>query len=290
MDKMNFSVLNLTDISEASQIAFAHALRLAIDFGSEITLLHMGFKEGSTQERERFPRVRKTLEQWGYLKKGSSQESVFEQLGIAVKKADAHRMNTLAAIMNYLEDHLADFIVLAAKRKKCLPTSIDYRVSTQLIRYSQVDSLIIPEGSDGFVSIEDGTVSLRHILVPIDNNPEPETAINDAAALAHVMGNQLVDITLLHVSDRGKMPAVKLPQQMQCTFKKVLRTGKIADKIIASANELEVDLIAMATHGGEGYIDISQKSVIEQVLQQAPCPVLASVSSVTSSYENDTNN
>jgi nucleotide-binding universal stress UspA family protein len=289
MDKMNFSVLNLTDISEASQIAFAHALRLAIDFGSEITLLHMGFKEGSTQERERFPRVRKTLEQWGYLKKGSSQESVFEQLGIAVKKADAHRMNTLAAIMYYLEDHLADFIVLAAK-KKCLPTSIDYRVSTQLIRYSQMDSLIIPEGSDGFVSLEDGTVSLRHILVPIDNNPEPETAINDAAALAHVMGNQLVDITLLHVSDRGKIPAVKLPQQMQCSFKKVWRTGKIADEIIASANELEVDLIAMATHGGNGYRDISHKSVIEQVLQQAPCPVLASVSSVTSSYENDTNN
>ena len=49
----------------------------------------------------------------------------------------------------------------------------------------------------------------------------------------------------------------------------------MVDEIIAVANEISADLIVMATHGSNGFLDVLRGSVTKQVLQSAPCPVLA---------------
>ena len=280
---MKFSVLTPWLNSQLSEITFAHALSIALSFRSQINILRLPFDDGHVQSRGNFPSVRKRLEQWGYLKEGSSRKSVFEQLGVGVQKVDAPRMNPLAAMMYHLEDNPPDLIVLGPICKDSLPTTNDNGVEIQLIRNSQVDSLIIPEKSNGFVSLADGTVSLRHILVPIDNHPNPETAIRDAAALAYIMGNHLLDMTLLFVGDRPELSEIKLPDQMQCNINKLVRKGHTANDIKALALDLNVDLIAMALGNNSANFDINQENMAWQVLQQAPCPILTSFtdSSVT---------
>jgi nucleotide-binding universal stress UspA family protein len=55
-----------------------------------------------------------------------------------------------------------------------------------------------------------------------------------------------------------------------------LLKGHTEDEIIASANDLDVDLIAMALCKNGGNFDINQESITLHILQLTPCPVLAS--------------
>jgi universal stress protein A len=50
--------------------------------------------------------------------------------------------------------------------------------------------------------------------------------------------------------------------------------GNPADAIVRMAEELDVDLIVMATHGRTGVPHIVLGSVAEKVVRHAPCPVL----------------
>ena len=54
------TVLHPSDFSEASLVAFAHALKVALISGSKLVLIHVT-DEDETQPTE-FPRVRETLE------------------------------------------------------------------------------------------------------------------------------------------------------------------------------------------------------------------------------------
>src|SRR3954462_7923755 len=81
------SVLHPTDFSEASLIAFHHALKAALIAKSCLTLLHVS--TGESGELMDFPGVRQTLERWGLLPKGSPASAVAE-LGIDVRKVVAN--------------------------------------------------------------------------------------------------------------------------------------------------------------------------------------------------------
>jgi nucleotide-binding universal stress UspA family protein len=50
--------------------------------------------------------------------------------------------------------------------------------------------------------------------------------------------------------------------------------GDAAEQILACADELEADLIAMTTHGRGGLGRLMLGSVADAVVQRAPCPVL----------------
>jgi nucleotide-binding universal stress UspA family protein len=54
-----------------------------------------------------------------------------------------------------------------------------------------------------------------------------------------------------------------------------LGTGDPATEILRLAGETKCDLIVMGTHGRTGLTRLVLGSVAEEVLRQAPCPVLA---------------
>jgi len=54
----------------------------------------------------------------------------------------------------------------------------------------------------------------------------------------------------------------------------VLKSGHAAEEIVAAAEELEADLLVMATHGRTGVPHLVLGSVAEKVLREAPCLVL----------------
>ena len=108
------SVLHPTDFSEASRVAFQHALKTALLAQSKLTLLHVS--SGGTSEWSDFPGVRETLERWGMLPKGSLRSAVGE-LGINASKVMAEESEPVDAVMRYLEKHPADLIVLATSQR-----------------------------------------------------------------------------------------------------------------------------------------------------------------------------
>ena len=275
MKNFEYSVLHPTDFSEASELAFAHALKLALLLGTKFTIFHTRDRKDKANNWHLFPAVRATLERWGILREGMSRLAVFDELGIEIKKVDMPGLSPMAEIFNYAESHPADLIVLATHGNECLDWCIQGDDIEQLVRQLAKDTLFIPEGVRTFVSLQDGNVSLKNILIPVDREPNPESAIKDGAALAKAFGDDLLNLTLIHVGDSEKMPAFNLPEDTQFRWNHIHRNGQVVDEIIAVANELSADLIVLPTRGRHGFLDVLRGSISKQVLQSAPCPVLA---------------
>ena len=56
------SIFHPSDFSEASEVAFVHALKIALVAGAKLTMLHVEASPGA--EWQDFPGVRDTLERW----------------------------------------------------------------------------------------------------------------------------------------------------------------------------------------------------------------------------------
>jgi len=275
MENFEYSVLHPTDFSEASELAFAHALRLALLLGTKFTIFHSRDRKDTANNWHLFPAVRATLERWGFLKKGMSRSAVFDELGLEIQKVGVSGLSPMAEIYNYTDSHPVDLIVLATHAHECLDWCIQGDDIEKLVRQLAKDTLFVPEGVQGFVSPKDGNVSLKNILIPVDREPHPESAIKDGAALAKAIGDDLINLSLIHVGNSEKMPVFNLPEDPRFRWNQVYRKGQVADKIIAVANEIYADLIVLPIHGRQGFLDVLRGSITKQVLKSSPCPVLA---------------
>lgn len=268
------SVFHPSDFSDASERAFAHALTIALRGNTRLVILNVG--KGDKRLRwTSFPSVRGTLARWGLLESGSPREAVSHDLAVRVKKVSLRKRRPLSAILEYLDEHPTDLIVLATEGREGLPRWIRPSVAERLARASKTLTLFVSDSSRGFVSLDDGGVSLQQILVPIDYHPNPATAVRVAARAANLAAERPVEVAFLHVGEADQGPEVGLPESEACAWTHLRKSGDIVDAIIGTANEQSADLIIMATAGHEGVLDALRGSVTEQVLRRSPCPVLA---------------
>jgi nucleotide-binding universal stress UspA family protein len=269
------SVFHPSDFTEASANAFAHALAIALLRKTRFTILHAGSDYLAEDEWTKFPAVRATLERWGLQKPGRPRSEMFQDLSIRVKKVNVRSRSPLAATLDYLDKHATDLIVLATEGRVGLPRWIRPSVAERLAERSGTMTLFVPNATRGFVSLEDGEISLRRIVVPVDHDPSPEAAILYAARAAALMSDSRVAITLLHIGGAAEMPKLELPAGASCVFETSTRPGGIVEGILEAARESAADLIVMPTRGREGILDALRGSVTEQVLRRAECPLLA---------------
>ncbi len=270
------SVLHATDLSTASEKAFAHALAIALTCQAQLKILHVGSKKQLTKMSwTSFPAVRNTLQRWGLLEEGSPQSAVFDKLAVQVEKVVMTGRNATAAMLHHLEEHPTDLLVLGTEGREGLPRWFQPSVAERLARRSKTMTLFVPKKARGFVARKDGSISMRRILLPIDHDPSPQPAIQFATQAAGILGNGTVEITLLHVGDSPNMPDVGLPQDPGCSWNKKHLQGDVVKAIIGVASGISADLIAMVTAGHEGVVDALRGNVTERVSRQARCPVLA---------------
>ena len=139
------------------------------------------------------------------------------------------------------------------------------------------------------------------ILVPVDGSATSLTGLQEAIALARVMGST---IRLLHVVDEISFltsfeSSMALTAEVFDTLKKagqdVLQdaqnrvraagvpveaelyesySGRVSDLILTKAKEWGAQLIVLGTHGRRGVGRMLLGSDAEQVLRQSPVPVL----------------
>jgi len=271
-------IFHPSDFSQASEVAFAHALKLALIARAKLRLMHVALGKDDRHWSD-FPGVRATLVRWGLLPEGSAREAV-EKIGLNVDKILARMAEPVSSMLHYLDEHPTDLIVLATHQYTGVARWVHQAVAEPMARRARTMTLFVPQGVTGFVALDTGAVTLRRILIPIDTRPRPQAAVEAAAGLARVLGCHEVAFTLVHVGATGEMPAVHEPRQagwahVGWTWDRTVRRGDVVEQILAVGTACAADLIVLATQGHHGVLDALRGSTSERILRGARCPVLA---------------
>jgi nucleotide-binding universal stress UspA family protein len=262
------SIFHPSDFSKASELAFAHALAIALMRETKLVIMHAG--HGDIDDWARFPPVRKTLERWGVLAPGSPRSAVFDKLSMRVAKVAA-RGDPVRASTSYINRQKPDLVVLATRGRHGLPLWLKPSIAQAIARHSNAMTLFVPNGCRGIVSL-DGFTGLRRILIPVDHEPHAQEAVIRAVRAAEAFGEEPVEIVLLHVNGSA-LPRFNRPQSAVCVWQELRRAGDVVSIILDVAQS--ADLIVMATAGRQGFVEAMRGSVTERVVRGAPCPVLA---------------
>jgi nucleotide-binding universal stress UspA family protein len=208
----------------------------------------------------------------GLIPKGSPKSAV-GQLGIKVTKVLRLSKDPVKACLGFLEENPADLIALAVRQHEGRMRWLGKSVGKPIARRAGQMTLFTPHGVEGFVSRQDGSISLRNILIPVTIKPRPQPSVESAARLIRNLQLPTGMVTLLHVGPAAEMPSLKLPKDTDWTWNRVAKIGEPADVILQTATELRTDLIIMTTDDPDGFLDALRGTTSERVLRKARTPV-----------------
>jgi hypothetical protein len=140
----------------------------------------------------------------------SPKEAIFS-VGLDVQKIATPHSDPVRDIIHYLGKHPHDLIVLATNQHDGFDRWTHKQVAEPIARRSGETTLFIPHGSEGFISLESGAVSLRNIIIPVDHSPDPQLAIDSAVSIAQALECHGIIFTLLHVGEEDRFPEVISP-------------------------------------------------------------------------------
>lgn len=132
------------------------------------------------------------------------------------------------------------------------------------------------------------TVGIQRILVPTDFSPTSQRALDYATRLAESTGAAMILMHALELPDTWSVsenPTESDPELMEklraiqptsdkVVVERVVHGGPPGPVICWVAQERQCDLIVMGTHGRKGLSHLLLGSVAEEVIRNAPCPVL----------------
>jgi nucleotide-binding universal stress UspA family protein len=270
-------IVHPSDFSPASRVAFAHALKIALQSRAELEIVHVErHKIGSETDVHwtDFPGVRATLARWDILPAGAKAEEV-AKTGLRVKKILQAESDPLESLVRYCEKHPPDLLVLATRQRDGLTRWLHRPIAEPLARRSRAMTLFVPQSASGFISLANGAVKLRRILIPVDHQPSAQAALEEAYFLASGFDRRGVVFKLLHVGTGKGMPTLYLPHRPDWRWEECLVPGDPYERILKETFDWAPDLIVMATQGHLDFLDALRGSTTERVLRSVDCPVLA---------------
>lgn len=267
------TVIHPTVFSAGSNVAFAHALKIALGAKGKLEILHVD-REHSQAKWDSYPAVRTTLADWKILSAKASKSDV-AKLRVDICKSACKGVKTAVGVLDHIHRRAADLVVMATQNRGGFDRWLHRSVAETVSNRTDASSLFVPYGSDGFVDVETGHVSLRRILIPVDASPDPQAAVKAVTELVSAICSDIVEITLLHIGDPATMPAATLPNSNNCRWILDTRRANVVDGICNYADEMDADLIAMTTNGHDGFLDALRGSTTERVLHQSDRPILA---------------
>jgi nucleotide-binding universal stress UspA family protein len=268
------SIFHPTDLSEASFVAFVHALKIALLAQSELTILHASNTAGDQVSWKDFPGVRQPLERWGVLPEVSPGRAVAE-LGMQVEKITGRGGKPLKAVTNYLQENPTQLVVLSSEGREGIPRFLKPSFAEPIARKTRAMTLFVPSHTGGFVDGDTGRVTLDRILIPFNHKPRFRPAVELARSFVRALDDDGGVFDLLHVGERGGAPAVDIPDEIGWTSEKHYESGDVVDAILRLAEKNRAELIVMTTTGRDGILDRLRGTMTEQVVRGANCPVLA---------------
>jgi nucleotide-binding universal stress UspA family protein len=214
------------------------------------------------------------LARWGVLPEGVQRQEV-AKTGLRVRKILKSSTDPVGTMLRHFHRFPPDMIVLATHQRGGLARWLSKAVAEPLARRSRAMTLFIPQRGRGFVSLDDGTVALKRILIPIDHHPHAQTALRKALLLARGLDCAVGEFRLVHVGGLGTAPRIVLREDAGWSCETVVRQGDVVDQILEEEAHWRPDLMVLATQGHMDFLDALRGSTTEQVLRGAHCPVLS---------------
>ena len=273
----NFVIFHPSDFSPASEVAFGHALKIAMQSKAKLDIMHVETRVSPEKPYWLdFPAVRATLTRWGILPEGARRTEV-SKAGLRIRKILASGADPVEAMLRHFHRFPPDLIVLATHQRGGIERWLHKAVAEPLARRSGAMTLFVPRKGRGFVSLKDGSVALKRILIPMDHDPHPQTALDKALLLTRGLDCVVGEVLLVHVGSRSRRaaPVVHLPHRSGWSFEIAVRHGHVVDEILKTERGWHPDLMVLATQGHLDFVDALRGSTTEQVLRGAQCPVLA---------------
>jgi nucleotide-binding universal stress UspA family protein len=164
----------------------------------------------------------------------------------------------------------------------------------QVIRHGPCPVLVLRRRRLGRLIRGQGLMKeIRRVLVPVDFSDASRQALRYAAAFARRMDARLI---LLHVIAPTSLPGrlgserakLELLQRAKAGLEDLAKevagpglvtstrvvAGRVFERIVRMAGEVEPDIIIIGTHGAGGVKRLLIGSTAENVVRHAPCPVL----------------
>ena len=266
-------IFHPTDFSVDSHTALLHAVKLTVATKAELSIMHVD-PEVARADFEDFPRISPILKRWKLLPPKSTEGDLV-QAGVSIQRARAASKNPTEALLRHLADHPADLLVMASHQHSVLERWQHRTVAEPVARASHIPTLFVPTHVEGFVVKESGEHKLRRVLIPVNETPAPQAAIEMAAQLALTLGCERVTGLVIHVGDDGMLNSLRYPMHKGVVWRSMICHGDIVDVILGMGADFDVDLIVMATEGHHSLLDMMRGSTMERVLRGARCPLLA---------------
>ena len=184
-----------------------------------------------------------------------------------------------ARIVDHAVQGKYDLILMGSRGKKGLKRFLLGSVAEEVLRHSPVPVLVAhPPGRNA------GEIGLRRILVPLDGSHRSASILPAVATLAKATGAKLIFATVVDPRSREDYPVEVVAKNLFKEQKDLhraglstelcIRFGDAAAEILALGQAMEVDLIALSTHGRTGLERARYGSVTESILRDGKSPLL----------------
>jgi nucleotide-binding universal stress UspA family protein len=191
---------------------------------------------------------------------------------VRVTKATIAGADTRHALLAFIARHSCDLMVLASHERAGLRRWFGESIGEDTARSARVSTLFVRENHRGFVDRATGACTLANILLPVDAELRCAPSWRRIVSFA-MLFEPRPRLHLLHVGTHTPVMRDEKGHAMDVPI--TLRDGPVVDTILAAAEEIGADLIAMPTAGHHGVFDALRGSTTQRVLHEARCPVLA---------------
>ena len=151
----NFVILpHPSDFSAASEVAFGHALKIAIQARAKLDIMHVETHLSPEKPYwQDFPAVRLTLSRWGILPEGIGRDEV-AKAGLRIRKALNSGADPVKTMLRHFRGILPpDLIILGLSMREGIERWLHRAVAEPLARRSGAIKLRLPNQTTGFVSV-----------------------------------------------------------------------------------------------------------------------------------------
>jgi nucleotide-binding universal stress UspA family protein len=265
------------------------ALRYAIGLATAETARLFICQCSEPETLGKFPgrvNLRQTFEQILREQHGSPTHPPFEYEFVWLKGDPATEIPRAAA------ERRVDLIVMRSRRRP-LAAALLGSTAEAICRTAPCPVLVTHPVEHEWEGIREGELRLQRILIAHDFSNDAELALTYGLLLAQ---EYQAEVHLMHVLPAETKPLLARPPGYEaaafhqatrllqavvpaeaflwCQIKQIVRAGQPYREILTYAEDHNIDLICLGTHGADFSMRALFGSNADRVLRQAPCPVL----------------
>ena len=251
-DTHDFVIAYASSLDAFDAVAFEHSVALASESNAQLFTIHT-----HPGKLDAFiPEATLLLSQW------DRPNLIHNKLRI--DNCDA----PVSELIQQLRRIEPDLLIVGKRQGALSGDAIETSVSEALSRNLRNPTLVLPHGQRGFVNTMNGKVRLRRVLIPVEHEDAFHPAMEAFQRILNRISANKPELILVHAGDT---PPACFEDAKVTT---VTREGTLEQVVLEVAQEQNVDLIAMSTHGHDSLSDMRRGSRTERVLRSSQRPVL----------------